>query len=155
MNHLNIRQATLDDLPMLLEFEQGIIATERPFDPTLKESKISYYDLKAFILSDDAEVVVAELEGEVVAGGYAQIRKAEDYLQHSAYAHLGAMFVRAAHRGKGINAKIIHALTAWAKARGITEIRLKVYSDNLSAQKAYQKIGFQAHILEMRLDVAD
>ncbi|NJL77612.1 MAG: GNAT family N-acetyltransferase [Saprospiraceae bacterium] len=154
MNYLKIRQATLADLPKLLEFEQGIIATERPFNPTLKDGSINYYDLGAFILSDDAEVVVAELAGEVIASGYAQVRKAQDYLQHSVYAHLGAMFVQAAHRGKGINAEIIHTLIAWAKTRGITEFRLEVYSDNLPAQKAYEKLGFQAHLLEMRLGIA-
>ena len=39
------REATLKDLHTLLEFEQGIIAAERPFDGTLKEGEIHYYDL--------------------------------------------------------------------------------------------------------------
>jgi hypothetical protein len=37
MSTINI-QAELEDLNILLEFEQGIIA-ERPYDPTLQEGK--------------------------------------------------------------------------------------------------------------------
>ena len=43
------RKATLDDLPVLLRFEQGIIEAERPMDPTLKESHITYYDISLLI----------------------------------------------------------------------------------------------------------
>ena len=42
MHPINIRKAHPDDLEKLLEFEQGIISAERPFDPTLKEGKIHY-----------------------------------------------------------------------------------------------------------------
>ncbi len=147
----NIRIATLEDLPVLLEFEQGIIKAERPFNPTLKKGKINYYDLKEILLDSHARVVVAEIADEVIACGYAQIRTAQDYLQHTHYAHLGAMFVREDHRGKGINALIMNALIDWTKTKGITELRLEVYVDNLPAIKAYEKIGFNAHLLEMRL----
>ncbi len=145
------RTANLEDLLVLLEFEQGIIQVERPFDPTLRKEKIHYHDFKAILLDSNAVVVVAEIAGEVIACGYAQIRTAKDYLQHTHYAHLGAMFVREDHRGKGINALIINALMEWVKTKGITEVRLEVYADNLSAIRAYEKLGFNAHLLEMRL----
>jgi hypothetical protein len=37
MSKINIRQA--EDLNILLEFEQGIITAERPYDPTYKKGK--------------------------------------------------------------------------------------------------------------------
>ena len=40
-----IRIATLKDLTVLLRFEQGVIEAERPFDPTIKECEIPYYDI--------------------------------------------------------------------------------------------------------------
>lgn len=46
MNLIYIRKAQLSDLATLLEFEQGIITAERPYDPTLKEEKIHYYDIE-------------------------------------------------------------------------------------------------------------
>jgi hypothetical protein len=48
MSTINIREAKLEDLNILLEFEQGIITAERPYDPTLKEGKsiITTYDYR-------------------------------------------------------------------------------------------------------------
>jgi hypothetical protein len=39
-----INRAELEDLNILLEFEQGIITAERPYDPTRR--KINYYDIQ-------------------------------------------------------------------------------------------------------------
>ena len=55
-----IRPAKLTDLQTLLTFEEGIINTERTFDSTLKQGEIHYYDLGELIMSDLAEVLVAE-----------------------------------------------------------------------------------------------
>ena len=33
---ITIRKATIEDLPVLLEFEQGVLRAERPMDRTLK-----------------------------------------------------------------------------------------------------------------------
>ncbi len=151
MNEIKIRTATLDDLPILLEFEQGVIEAERPFDPTLGNDPIHYYDLKAMIFSEDAEVVVATYNDSIVASGYAKIKQALPYLNHQYYAYLGFMYTVPAFRGKGINAKIIAALKEWSTSKGLKEIRLTVYDDNANAIKAYEKVGFKKHIIEMRM----
>jgi hypothetical protein len=49
MSTINIREE-LEDLNILLEFEQGII-TERPYDPTLQEGKINY-DIRKMIIAN-------------------------------------------------------------------------------------------------------
>ncbi len=150
MNY-NLRTANLEDLPTLYKFEQGIVTAERPYDPTLKDGEIHYYDLNALVLSDTAEVLVVELEGKVVASGYAKIVQSKDYLKHDQYIHLGFMYVEDAHRGKGLNKKILNGLIAWSDSKGIREIKLEVYDDNLIALKAYEKAGFKRHLVEMRL----
>lgn len=53
-----IRKATLKDLPILLEFEQGIIQAERSFDATLKAEHITYYDLSELITSENLVVLL-------------------------------------------------------------------------------------------------
>jgi GNAT superfamily N-acetyltransferase len=146
-----IRKATLNDLTILLEFEQGIIAAERPFDPTLKEEKISYYDIGKMISANDVEVVVAVLNEQIIGSGYARIEDAKPYLNHKLYAYLGFMFTHPDHRGKGVNTLIIEALTNWVRSQDILEMRLDVYSDNPSAIKAYEKVGFKKHLINMRL----
>ncbi|TDE04609.1 GNAT family N-acetyltransferase [Flavobacterium hiemivividum] len=151
MNEINTRSAKMEDLSTLLEFEQGIITAERPFDPTLKEDPISYYDIKKMITATEIKIVVAEIESLIVGSGYARIEAAKPYLKHSNYAYLGFMYTDPKHRGKGVNAKIIEALKEWCRSHDITELRLDVYSDNPSAIRAYEKVGFKKHLLNMRI----
>ncbi|MEP5362481.1 MAG: GNAT family N-acetyltransferase [Reichenbachiella sp.] len=153
MNNITIRPATLEDLPILYEFEQGIIQAERPFDPTLKSGHINYYDLKALTESDQAEVLVAEVAGEVVASGYAHIKDGKDFQSHDQFAYLGFMFVKPDHRGQGIITQILDELKSWSQSRGINEIRLEVYDDNEPAVRAYEKAGFKKHLVEMRMSI--
>ncbi|RNL92667.1 GNAT family N-acetyltransferase [Sinomicrobium pectinilyticum] len=151
MDEIQIRQATPGDLDTLLEFEQGIIEAERPFDSTLKEEKISYYDLGAYIEDSNTEVVVAECDGQLIGSGYARIMEALPYLKHEKYAYLGFMYVRPGYRGKGVNKQIVDALKKWSLKQGVTEMRLNVYSANEAAIKAYEKAGFVKHIINMRM----
>lgn len=153
MSQINIRKATLEDLSILLEFEQGIISAERPFDTTLKEDPISYYDIEKMITAIDVEVVVAAIESEIVGSGYARIETAKTYLKHDNYAYLGFMYTDPKHRGKGVNAKIIEALKEWCRSHKIIELRLDVYNDNPSAIRAYEKVGFKKHLLNMRVQL--
>ncbi|MCO5950034.1 GNAT family N-acetyltransferase [Mucilaginibacter flavidus] len=151
MGEIITRSARPADLDILLTFEQGIITAERPFDPTLKEGEIHYYDLGLMITAPDVEVIVAELDGELVGSGYARIMIPKSYLKHSRYCYLGFMYTKPEHRGKGVNNKVLEALKAWALSQDIRELRLEVYHQNQPALKAYEKAGFKGHLLEMRL----
>ncbi|MBA4746089.1 MAG: GNAT family N-acetyltransferase [Muricauda sp.] len=149
---VNIRTATLDDLPLLLSFEQEIIKAERPFDVTIKNGPISYYDIGEMIQDSKAHVIVAEVGGKIVASGYAIPKKARHYLDHEFYAYLGFMYTDEDFRGQGINAMIVEELKNWSHNQGFKEIRLTVYNENQPAIKAYEKVGFKKHIIEMRLE---
>lgn len=151
MEDIVIRKAEVKDLSSLLEFEQGIIKAERPYDPTLDEDPISYYDLNDMIIVEDAEVLVAEYKGRVIASGYAKIKKAKHYLNHENYSYLGFMYTDPEFRGKGVNSKIIDGLKEWSYTKGLKEIRLTVYDENAGAIRAYEKVGFKKHLIEMRL----
>ena len=152
MDNLIIRQAVIEDLPTLLQFEQELINAERPFDVTIRGGKISYYDIEEYISKEDVQVLVAEHNGNVVSSGYALIKAARHYLDHAQYSYLGFMYTIPSYRGKGINKLIIAELIQWSKNRGLKEVRLTVYDQNIPAIKAYKKAGFTAHIAEMRLD---
>ncbi|MFN1216830.1 GNAT family N-acetyltransferase [Chryseobacterium kwangjuense] len=148
------REATEKDLDILLEFEQGIVTAERPYNSTLIEGEIHYYDLLQLIKSEDAFVIVAEEDGEIMASGYAKIKTpANNYSDFDRYAYLGFMFVKPEHRGKGINKLILDELIKWAKSKGLSEIRLDVYAENESAVKAYEKAGFESLLVTMRMKV--
>lgn len=150
---VHVRPATRDDLPVLREFEQGIITAERPYDHTLKPDPISYYDIGELIDSQDAEVAVIEIGGEIVASGYAQKKLSRRYLRNEYHAFLGFMFVRPSARGQGLNQVLMDHLLCWARSRDLPEVHLTVYPGNEPAVRAYEKAGFTPYILEMRLNL--
>ena len=155
MTDLIIRPATTADLPQLYAFEQGVIATERPMDPTIRDGDIHYYNLPAMMASPDVHLLVAERDGTLLGSAYARIDPARHYLRHSVHAYLGFMYVDPAHRGQGINTLLIESLRQWALSRNITELRLDVYTTNPRAIRAYEKAGFTPHLLQMRRPTAD
>ncbi len=150
-----LRIANLDDLPILLEFEQRLIKAERPMDPSIKDGDISYYDISEMIKATNSKVFVVELDDEIVASGYAKIMDDHPYLKHAKQGYLGFMFVPEEHRGKGLNKLILNALIDWCKTRNVFEIRLDVYDVNKTAIKAYKKSGFKNYLINMRFDIED
>ncbi|MHA7059903.1 N-acetyltransferase family protein [Aquimarina sp. M1] len=149
-----LRSAKTEDLPILLDFEQKIIETEIPMDPTLVTSrKINYYNLSEYIKSDHTEVVVAEINGEIVGSGYGQIRDRNDFFKQNKMGYIGFMYVKEAYRGKGISQQIINYLSNWFETKDMEEIQLDVYDQNQRAIKAYQKAGFEKYLVRMRINL--
>ena len=153
MQNITTRQAILADMDTLLQFEQGVIAAERDFDPTLKEGHINYYNLNELITAPHILLLVAELDGVLIGSGYARIENSKVYLKHQQHAYLGFMYVLPRHRGKGVNKIVISALEEWALTRNITELRLEVYNQNAPAVKAYEKGSFISHMIQMRKSI--
>ena len=153
MDNIKIRGAIETDLTVLIEFEQEIIKAERAFDNSLKDGETHYYNFQDLITSPKAKVLVAEIENEIVGSGYAAIKEAELFLKHCEYAYIGLMYVKPEYRGRGINQQILQILKEWIIGKKITEIRLVVYDENILAKSAYQKAGFKAHVLEMRMEI--
>ncbi|MFT6994388.1 MAG: GNAT superfamily N-acetyltransferase [Maribacter sp.] len=147
---IDIRKATYADLETLRTMEQGVIEAERPFDITLKEDSIQYYDLEGLLENPRALVLVATHEDAIVSCGYALEKQGKPYLKHKTYAYLGFMFTEPEYRGNGLNGTILEHLKEWAQENGLTEIRLTVYDENSAALRAYEKVGFKKHIIEMR-----
>ena len=150
---ITIRKATTEDLSILYEFEQGVLHAERPMDKTLKASKTFYYDIPNLISDQTAELVIAEINGVIAGCGYARIKQARDCFQFDQFSYLGFMFTKEDYRGKGVNKTIMNYLYDWSLSRGIYEIRLEVYPSNNGAIKAYEKVGMQATMNTMRIDL--
>ncbi|MFH6993697.1 GNAT family N-acetyltransferase [Flavobacterium sp. FlaQc-48] len=151
--NITIRPAVNADLPTLAQFLQILVDAERPFDPTLKEGEIFYYDIQELILDKATEIMVVESNNEIIGSGYAQIRSAKPYEKHEVFGYLGFMFVSPEFRGKGISGLLLDALKKWILSQGITEVRLQVYDENESAVKAYEKAGFKKIVTTMRCDI--
>ena len=150
---ITIRKATIEDLPFLFEFEQGVLRAERPMDETLKLKNTYYYDIPNLIDDSNVELVVGEINGVTVGCGYARIKQARDCFQFDQFSYLGFMFTKEDYRGKGVNKTIMNYLYDWSLSKGIYEVRLEVYPSNKAAIKAYEKVGMQATMHTMRIDL--
>lgn len=148
------RPATNTDLPQLNEFLQSLVEAERPFDPTLKEGEIFYYSIQDLIEDTATEVLVIEENNEIIGCGYAQIRSAKSYKNYELFGYLGFMYVKPEFRGRGLNNLLIDELKKWILSKGITEVRLEVYSYNEAAIRAYEKAGFKKIMTEMRFEIS-
>jgi len=154
MDDLHFRAATLEDIPQLLTFEQGVISAERPYNTNLNPDPINYYGLEQLINSEQVYLAVAEYNGEIVACGYARIEQSKPYVNYRFYSYLGFMYVKPENRGQGINQKVIDELARWSTEQGITIMHLDVYANNSSALQAYKKAGFKENLIDMKLDIS-
>jgi [ribosomal protein S18]-alanine N-acetyltransferase len=84
---------------------------------------------------NDAELLVAEIEGEVV--GYSVCWIAGDQ------AELGNLAVAEAARGRGLGRRLLEAAVDGMRERGAAEIFLEVRASNLGAQRMYRAHGFE------------
>jgi len=150
-SNIQIRAATASDVDTVLKFEQGVVAAERPFNDKLRNGEVHYYDVADLIARDSTLLLVAEDSGRLVATGHASIKESLDYLKHQYHAYLGLMYVDPAYRGQGIIQAIIAELLEWSRSRGVTDFYLDVYAENQSAIRAYEKFGFEASLIEMKL----
>lgn len=148
---MKFRAANIDDLESLRDIEQKVIEAERPYNSLIKGSGARYYDIEHFISSDEVFMLVAEVEGHIVATGYAKIRKSKPSLIHEIDSYLGFMYVAHEYRGQGVNKDILNRLISWSRDKGARDLYLDVYSENSPAIKAYIKAGFSSSIIEMKL----
>jgi ribosomal protein S18 acetylase RimI-like enzyme len=153
MKDIVVRKAALKDLATLNRFQQGIADAERVYDSTIKDGAVQYYDVASMLTDDEIHFVVAEVGTRVVGCGYARIEAAKHYLKHPVHAYLGLMYVDPEYRGRAVNLAVIAALKNWSVSRGVSEMRLEAYRDNLAAIKAYEKAGFVPWVIDMRLDL--
>ena len=151
---MKLRPAQPDDLPTLLEFEQGVIEEERPYNDSIKTTNVKYYDLHDLLTDPNTSLQLVENDGRVVGCGYAQLRPSESAFVHDKHAYLGFMYVEPGVRGQGINKMIIESLISWSKERGVYDFYLEVYVGNLAAVRAYEKVGFTPVMVEMKLNLS-
>ncbi|MGO2012223.1 MAG: GNAT family N-acetyltransferase [Pseudoalteromonas sp.] len=148
---MKLRAATKADIPVLKQLEQAVIDAERPLNSAIKQVNAKYYNLEELISDRNTVLAIGETNNQIIATGYVQIRTSKQQLQHQQHGYLGFMYVTPDMRGQGLNQQIMAYLIEWAKARHVTDFYLDVYNNNTAAVCAYEKLGFEPCLLEMKL----
>ncbi len=109
--------------------EGGRVATEWPFDVTVRARM-----LRGSLLSGNVEGWVAYDNGVVVAD-FTIFNPREDE-------PFFGMVVQYSHRRLGIGRALIERALQWARERGKSALRLRVFPDNAPARALYLATGF-------------
>jgi ribosomal protein S18 acetylase RimI-like enzyme len=100
--------------------------------------------LGKIIQSDDSEIFVAEMAGELVGLIEVYVRQDPDeatLIQHR-YAELQSLVVLVPFRRKGIGTQLVEIARRWARENGATEMRLGLWEFNQAARAFYETMGF-------------
>jgi GNAT superfamily N-acetyltransferase len=114
---------------------------------TYAAKPISYWiERLRFDRPDNTSILFFAAHGEELLGmcgvAYSRAHKS----RHSAY--LVSMYVRPDWRGLGVADGLIAASLDWARARGITIVKLGVAASNVPAIQRYVRSGFRVYGLE-------
>jgi len=109
-----------------------------------------------FVDVNDAALIVAELNGDVVA--FLSIRQVSQpsypMFKPQTHALIDDLVVNADCRGQGIAHMLLEETKRWARNRGLVSIQTNVWSSNDGAKTFYSKQGFRPYTerIELKLD---
>jgi GNAT superfamily N-acetyltransferase len=93
------------------------------------------------LANPDMLVLVAEHDATVI-GHLTGVFLPTSAMWTAARAELFSMHVMAPWRDQGIGSKLVAHFKTWAKARGVSQLRVSAYTANESALRFYRRHGF-------------
>ena len=151
------RRATLEDAEIVAEYAGKLAAQHREYDPkrfTLlagREQMAAYYGSQ--MSTNDAVVLVAELDGKIAGFAYIQF-EARNYaalLESAAWLH--DIYVDEAARGHNIGKMLIEASAKTAKDLGADKLMLLASTENRFANDLFNRAGFRETMVEMMMSL--
>lgn len=134
-----IRHATAEDVPVLLDLVAELAAYEK--EPEAATGTQQEYLAALFPTDRDPAVsaFVAEVRGEVVGMAIWFVTFSTWTAQHGAW--LEDLFVRPAHRGRGIGRALMMAIAQVCIERGYPRMEWTVLDWNTPAMEVYRHLG--------------
>ena len=106
-------------------------------------------------LASGREITYLAFEGKTPIGMLRCLEsKGSPLLTPSKFAYIASAYVARTHRRRGILKKLVEAAMTWARARGLTEVRLHCAPENAGANAAWESFGFQTVELLRRRDIS-
>lgn len=96
--------------------------------------------LERILSQPDQAVFAAEVDGKIV--GWVHIYACPT-VESELYAEIGGLVVEEQQRGQGTGKALMAQAEAWARERGIHEIRLRSNTIRMEAHQFYEAIGYE------------
>lgn len=136
---MNIRIATKNDVDALVEFNQAMaLETEgKQLDPQIVEPAVR----SVFTDTEKGFYVVAE-DDNLIVGGLLVTYEWSDW-RNAWWWWIQSVYIRPEGRGKRVYSLLYDFVKAKASDAGAYGIRLYVETENVHAQRVYEKVGMQ------------
>ena len=106
------------------------------------------------LLGRFAGVVVAELEGNIVAFVAGRIRTLPPYFGSAVIGTISEVFVSESHRGAGIGRRLVAFTLDWFHSQRITRVELQVVAGNPAGIQFYRELGWHEELVQMVWDTS-
>lgn len=138
---MEIRHATIDDLPAILAIQNWAI---RETSTNWRETELELAERTSWFENTTAAgypIVVADDDGQVL--GFATYHRF-DLVEGEHYTVENSIYVAPGAHGRGIGSLLMDALIAHARASGTVHAVIAVISaDNPASIKLHEKVGFE------------
>ncbi|HXF36481.1 MAG TPA: GNAT family N-acetyltransferase [Actinomycetota bacterium] len=148
---MKVRQATPDDVPALVALYKELDRMQR--DWRVFTPRPGFYDevgrkYEAAMGRDDAVVLVAEHEGEVVGMAYGEVHVPSRFSDERAL-EISGVVVHHGHRGRGVGRALVQEAGSFARERGVPWVTLKVFAQNRGAMDFWANLGFTPRVVQL------
>lgn len=152
MQNINIRRATIDDLPQIVAIFNETVAQKSAhasLEPASVQSRqawfLAHHDRRPIFVLCDAQDIV----------GWASF---SDFYRLPAY-HISAeisLYIAKSHHGRGLGAYLLEFMLKQAGDLGIYTVLALVFSHNTPSLKLFERFGFRSFgVLEKVCDMQD
>lgn len=148
---MNYRTASIEDMPILLNFGKKLFFIESEFDPTITYSQAEAESRYTKQFDNPlALFLIAETNEKLPVGYlYAHIDNAGTHQQPRC--EIEVIFVDATYRGQGIATEFVRLALDWAKKNNVTIAHTHIFARNSSSIRMFRKLGFKPHNVEYLL----
>jgi ribosomal protein S18 acetylase RimI-like enzyme len=155
---LQIRKATLRDLPKIAELAGALVRQHYAFDAKrfllIENPEAGYaWWFGKELLNKKALILCAKLDGKIVGYSYARLEPRDWNQLLDAHGALHDILVADSARRQGIGKQLLERTLADLRARGAARVVLHTAIKNLAAQKLFAAVGFRKTMLEMTTEL--
>jgi GNAT superfamily N-acetyltransferase len=98
--------------------------------------------------TENALVLVAEDEGEIVGMAYGEVRIPSRFSDERAL-ELSGVVVRTGYRGRGVGRALVQEAARFAGELGVEWVELKTFAPNQGAMAFWEGLGFTPRVVQM------
>jgi ribosomal protein S18 acetylase RimI-like enzyme len=151
MGAISIRPARLQDLPGLLALHRRLDELQRPW--RLFPLRGDFHAriearFRADVEREDVAFVVADEGADVVGMAVGEVGRPSSFSDEVAV-EVSSVVVDPTHRNRGVAGALVMEILAFARARGVSRMTVRVFAQNEEALTFWSGIGFTTRILQM------